>query len=85
MLITCPKCESKARIATSRAITKETREAYCQCLNLNCGVAFTTLTSVHKIIEQTGKKPDPELQPELCKGDLNQIDIFNQLDSQPSV
>lgn len=25
MLITCPKCETKARIATSWAITKETR------------------------------------------------------------
>lgn len=76
MLITCPICESKARIATSRAMTKDTREAYCQCLNLNCGRAFTTLTTVHKIIEPTGNKPDPELQPELCKGDLNQMDIF---------
>ncbi|MEL7290438.1 MAG: ogr/Delta-like zinc finger family protein [Pseudomonadota bacterium] len=77
MLITCPKCESKARIATSRAMTKETREAYCQCLNLNCGVAFTTLTTVNKIIEQNvGTKPDPELQPELCKGDLNQMDLL---------
>lgn len=78
MLITCPKCESKARIATSRAMTKETREAYCQCLNLNCGVAFTTLTTVSKIIEQNvGAKPDPELQPELCKGDLNQMDLLS--------
>ena len=76
MLITCPICESKARIATSRAMSKDTREAYCQCLNLNCGKAFTTLTTVNKIIESTGNKPDPELQPELCKGDLHQMDIF---------
>ncbi|WP_375751578.1 ogr/Delta-like zinc finger family protein [Vibrio sp. HN007] len=80
MLITCPICESKARIATSRAITKDTREAYCQCLNLNCGKAFTTLTTVNRIIEPTGNKPDPELQPELCKGDLNQMDIFTELE-----
>ncbi|NOH93058.1 ogr/Delta-like zinc finger family protein [Vibrio sp. AIC-3] len=79
MLITCPVCESKARIATSRAMTKETREAYCQCLNLNCGLAFTTLTTVHKIIEPTGAKPNPELQPELCKGDSSQIDIFESV------
>lgn len=76
MLITCPVCESKARIATSRAMSKDTREAYCQCLNLNCGKVFTTLTTVSKIIDPTGMKPDPEIQPELCKGDINQMDIF---------
>ncbi|PAS40207.1 zinc-binding protein [Vibrio cholerae] len=77
MLITCPKCESNARIATSRAMTKETREAYYQCLNLNCGVAFITHTSVSKIIEQNvGSKPDSELQPELCKRNLDQIEVF---------
>lgn len=77
MLITCPKCESKARIATSKAITKETREAYCQCLNLNCGVIFVTYTSVCRIIEPTGQKPNPNLQPELCSSeDLEQIDLF---------
>ncbi|GEK14299.1 ogr/Delta-like zinc finger family protein [Aliivibrio fischeri] len=78
MLITCPKCESKARIATSKAITKETREAYCQCMNLNCGAIFVTYTSVCHIIEPTGQKPDPELQPELCKlEDIKQVDMFN--------
>lgn len=81
MLITCPVCESKARIATSRPMSKETREAYCQCLNLNCGLVFTTLTTVNKIIEPTGQKPNPKLQPELCKGNLNQMDIFEQPDS----
>lgn len=83
MLITCPVCESKARIATSRAMSKETREAYCQCLNLNCGKAFTTLTTVSRIIEPTGHKPDPELQPELCKGNVDQMDIFSQFE-QPA-
>ncbi|EKO3541447.1 ogr/Delta-like zinc finger family protein [Vibrio fluvialis] len=80
MLITCPICESKARIATSKAMSKDTREAYCQCLNLNCGRAFTTLTTVNRIIEPTGSKPDPRLQPELCKGDVDQMDIFGALE-----
>ncbi|EOW6615137.1 hypothetical protein ACOZZ1_002928 [Vibrio fluvialis] len=48
----------------------ETRDAYCQRLYLNCGRAFTTLPTVNRIIEPTGSKPDPELQPELCKGDV---------------
>ena len=77
MLITCPECGSKARIATSKAMSKETREAYCQCLNLNCGQAFTTLTTIHRIIKSTGTKPDPDIQPELCKGDVEQMDIFD--------
>ncbi|WP_375321656.1 ogr/Delta-like zinc finger family protein [Aliivibrio logei] len=57
----------KACSATSKAITKETREAYCQCLNLNCGFIFVTYTSVHRIIEPFGGKPSPELQSELGK------------------
>ncbi|PMN48396.1 zinc-binding protein [Vibrio lentus] len=78
MLITCPVCECKSRIATSKAITNETREAYCQCLNLNCGIIFVTYTSVHKIIKPKGGKPNPELQPELCRlEELEQIDMFN--------
>ncbi|MFL7036297.1 ogr/Delta-like zinc finger family protein [Vibrio lentus] len=78
MLITCPVCECKSRIATSKAITNETREAYCQCLNLNCGTVFVTLTSVSKIVKTNGSKPNLELQPELCKvGDLNQVDMFS--------
>ncbi|PTP95701.1 ogr/Delta-like zinc finger family protein [Vibrio splendidus] len=76
MLVTCPKCESKTRIATSRSISSETRELYCQCLNLNCGKVFVAHTSFSHFIEPTGQKPSSELQPELCKGDANQIDIF---------
>ncbi|MFS1963141.1 ogr/Delta-like zinc finger family protein [Vibrio lentus] len=76
MLITCPMCECKARIATSKAITNETREAYCQCLNLNCGTVFVTLTSVSKIVKPSGSKPSLELQPELCKSEVEQVDMF---------
>ncbi|WP_375750926.1 ogr/Delta-like zinc finger family protein [Vibrio sp. HN007] len=50
MLITCPKCESKARIATPNPLSKETCEVYCQYLNLSCGLVCTTLTIVNKII-----------------------------------
>ncbi|MBL4831303.1 MAG: ogr/Delta-like zinc finger family protein [Aliivibrio sp.] len=78
MLITCPKCLTKTRIATSRAISPETRELYCQCLNLNCGKVFVTHTSFSHFIESTSQKPDSDLQPELCKG-LNQIDIFEHI------
>ena len=67
MLIKCPTCASKARIATSRDVSLETRELYCQCLNLNCGMAFVSHISFSHTIENTGQTPNPELQPELCK------------------
>lgn len=78
MLVTCPVCLTKTRIATSRAISSETRELYCQCLNLNCGTSFVSLISLVRIIKPTGKKPDSELQPELRK-DNGQIDIFDHV------
>ena len=70
MLIKCPTCASKARIATSRDVSLETRELYCQCLNLNCGRTFVSHLSFSHDIEHTGKIPNPELQPELCKRQL---------------
>ena len=76
MLITCPQCSTKARIATSRIISPETRELYCQCLNLNCGKILVAHICFSHFVEHTGRKPDPELQPELCK-DRDQLDIFD--------
>ena len=55
MLVTCPKCECKARFASSKAIDKETREAYWQCMNLYCGTAFVTHTFVSKVTPLASK------------------------------
>ncbi len=66
MLVTCPKCECKARFASSKAIDKETREAYWQCMNLNCGTVFVTHTLVSKVVEPMKREQSPELQLELC-------------------
>ena len=82
MLMPCPTCGCKTRIVTSQEMSNETRKAYWQCLNFNCGVRFHTLTSVEGIIDSVGVPPDPKLQPELCKGDVNQMDIFEA--EQPS-
>ena len=84
MLITCPNCFTKARIATSRAISHETRELYCQCLNLNCGKSFVVHNSFSHFIESTGKRPDRELQPEL-RTNSDQLDIFDDADITQSI
>lgn len=71
MIVTCPKCETKARVASSRVMTKEIREAYCQCLNLNCGAIFVAQLVATRIITPTGEKPSPEMQPELFRTTRN--------------
>lgn len=63
MLFTCPKCECKARFASSKQINKETYEAYWQCMNLNCGTVFVTQTLVSKVIEPIGRRLCLELPP----------------------
>lgn len=61
MLFTCPKCECKARFASSKQLDKETREAYWQCMNLNCGTVFVTRTFVNTITQASSYKPNQEL------------------------
>ncbi len=80
MLINCPTCRCKTRIAASEQISNETRRTYNQCLNINCGTTFTQLITLDKIIrspKQGSSDPDPTKQPELC-ANPNQMDIFNE-------
>ena len=70
MLVRCPQCLSKSRIAASEQITSNTRTLYCQCLNLNCSATFNATLSFEKIIRsprQGSGKPDPTKQPDLVK------------------
>ncbi|EKO3542435.1 ogr/Delta-like zinc finger family protein [Vibrio fluvialis] len=62
MLFTCPKCECKARFASSKQLDKETCEAYWQCMNLNCGTVFVTHTCVNKVAEPMRSNSIPELK-----------------------
>ncbi|WP_028864304.1 ogr/Delta-like zinc finger family protein [Psychromonas aquimarina] len=77
MLVRCPECLSKARIAASEQITSNTRSLYCQCLNLNCSATFNASLSFDKIIrspKQGSEKPDFTKQPELV-ANANQMDL----------
>ncbi|ELV8761742.1 ogr/Delta-like zinc finger family protein [Vibrio fluvialis] len=65
MLFTCPKCECKARFASSKQIDKETREAYWQCMNLNCGTVFVTHTSVSNLMGTERRKSKQNFQLKL--------------------
>lgn len=78
MLVRCPKCQSKARIAASDQMCDTVRHLYCQCLNLGCGSRFKGELTFSEYIgtpEQNPTPPNPELQPELLK-DHRQMDLL---------
>jgi hypothetical protein len=77
-LVNCPVCLAKCRIAASEALTNETRRQYCQCQNLNCGVTFTTFTTLEKVIrspKEGSLPPDKAIQSDLVKDPL-QMDLI---------
>lgn len=64
MLIQCPHCLHVAKIRTSRAISKLTREVFCQCTNLACGHTFRTVNEVVQTISPSAV-PDPVVEQQL--------------------
>ncbi|MBN9422695.1 MAG: transcriptional regulator [Candidatus Accumulibacter sp. 66-26] len=64
MHITCPHCGHRATIRTSKAITKVTREGFCQCTNLACGHTFVAVTEVVRTISPSAV-PDPLIASQL--------------------
>lgn len=80
MLIRCPLCQSKARIAASEQLTNTTRYIYGQCLNINCSSTFRGLLEVELIIkapDNGSQPPSSAKQPELFS-DPDQIQIFEE-------
>lgn len=80
MLIRCPLCQSRARIAASEQLTDATRYIYGQCLNINCSATFKGHLSFELIIKapDTGSQP-PSItkQPELFNNP-DQSQIFEE-------
>ena len=86
MLVRCPKCESKARIAASEQQCKTVRYLYCQCLNLNCSITFKgelTFLEYIRTPQQESKPPNKNLQPELTN-DCDQLGLFDSDKEIPS-
>lgn len=78
MLVRCPTCQSKSRIAASEQWTENTRKLYCQCLNINCSVTFAATICVDHVIKspkEGSEPPNPETQPDLLK-DPRQMDLL---------
>lgn len=51
----CPKCQTAAHTKSSRYVSKETKERYHQCQNINCSCTFKSHETVTDIIMTPGK------------------------------
>lgn len=67
----CPKCQTAAHAKSSRYISRETKERYHQCQNINCSCTFKTHESVAGIIVEPGQ--------------INRVPLHAQYENQPSL
>lgn len=70
----CPLCQTAAHAKSSRYISKETKERYHQCQNINCSCSFKTHETLAMII--------------VTPGQVNRVPIFASgvgRESQPSL
>ncbi|WP_072215028.1 ogr/Delta-like zinc finger family protein [Type-D symbiont of Plautia stali] len=62
-MMNCPLCGNAAHTRSSSQISKDTKERYNQCQNINCGCTFKSLETVSAIImkpaEVTPVPPHP--------------------------
>ncbi|WP_407223659.1 ogr/Delta-like zinc finger family protein [Enterobacter roggenkampii] len=54
-MMNCPLCQHAAHTRSSVQITKQTKERYNQCQNINCGCTFKSHETVADIIMNPGK------------------------------
>lgn len=67
----CPKCQTAAHAKSSRYISRETKERYHQCQNINCSCTFKTHESIAGIIVELGQ--------------INRVQIYTQHENQPNL
>ncbi|WP_419964218.1 ogr/Delta-like zinc finger family protein [Pantoea vagans] len=51
----CPLCQTAAHAKSSRYVSKETKERYHQCQNINCSCTFKTHETVTGMIVSPGQ------------------------------
>lgn len=79
MQLECPHCGSKARIRSSKQLSKLTRYAMCQCQNVACGHTFKALFEIVSTISPSAF-PDPLVAAELKQSERGRL-LYGQ---QPS-
>ncbi|WP_210507004.1 ogr/Delta-like zinc finger family protein [Pantoea ananatis] len=67
----CPLCQTAAHAKSSRYVSKETKERYHQCQNINCSCTFKRHETV------TGMIVSP--------GQINKVSLYTGHQQQPSL
>jgi len=67
----CPLCQTVAHAKSSRYISRETKERYHQCQNINCSCTFKTHETVASVI--------------VSPGVVNKVSLHSQYQNQPSL
>ncbi|MDU3079054.1 MAG: ogr/Delta-like zinc finger family protein [Mixta calida] len=67
----CPLCQTAAHAKSSRYISRETKERYHQCQNINCSCTFKTHETVASVI--------------VSPGEVNKVSLHSQYQNQPSL
>lgn len=60
MRVSCPHCNSKATIRTSKEMSLISREVYFQCTNHECGHTWTSILSAIRTIVPS-RQPNPNV------------------------
>jgi len=55
MMMHCPLCQTAAHAKSSRYVSRETKERYHQCQNINCSCTFKTHETVTGMIVSPGQ------------------------------
>ncbi|MCU5773056.1 ogr/Delta-like zinc finger family protein [Erwiniaceae bacterium BAC15a-03b] len=70
-MMNCPLCGNAAHTRSSFQVSKETKERYNQCQNINCGCTFKSHETVAEIIMAPGRvKPVPPHPDRTLQGAL---------------
>ncbi|WP_336778948.1 ogr/Delta-like zinc finger family protein [Pantoea sp. USHLN256] len=70
-MMNCPLCGNAAHTRSSFQVSKETKERYNQCQNINCSCTFKSHETVSEIIMSPGKiKPVPPHPDRSLQGTL---------------
>lgn len=64
-MMRCCKCNAVSRTRTSTRLSERTQRNYHQCQNMLCGLCFTTLQEVEKLLTHTEAAEGAELPREL--------------------
>ena len=81
MLTNCNECGGKARIRSSKTLSENVRDLYCQCTDVQCSHSFVMTLSFTRTISPSRKQADRLLFDNLVQlSRAEQTEMFSKLE-----